>query len=446
MPRWAFPRRVLSFDTTVNATLPMKARLKAGSLLSAIVVSLVILAIIGALMLLGGHRQQLIQRQLRLERLERNLRSAKALALAGMPTADQEVRHLDLFGTGRDSAWIARSAWGIYEACTFGAYQQGDTLWREALLGRAWPVKERFALRLADDDRPLSVSGRTRIIGDAFLPPAGIRKAYIENQSFEGDKVVNGSISDSGHDLPPLNGTVLSRLIAALHTDTLPSGRAVQGLAPGDSIHVSFSSPTQHLFLPDSTILTGMMLSGNLALHCNGVLRVAPSAKLEQVLLFAAGIIVESGFEGSLQAFARDSLVVAKECLLTYPSALGLIPVPDTTDVIEAHPFIQVGAHSTVRGTVFSHSPPKNHLLLSSIFLAEGSKVEGEVYADGYLESRGTVKGSTTCRRFRLRTPSTLYDNFILGAMMDAKGLSPFYLGSMLIHGDGQKNVGRWTH
>ncbi|MEO1437949.1 MAG: hypothetical protein AAFV80_20575 [Bacteroidota bacterium] len=52
---------------------------------------------------------------------------------------------------------------------------------------------------------------------------------------------------------------------------------------------------------------------------------VEANAHLEQVILIAPSIQFKKGFQGSIQAYASDQLIVEEEVQLHYPSILGFI-------------------------------------------------------------------------------------------------------------------------
>ncbi|PIG98215.1 hypothetical protein CS542_06460 [Pedobacter sp. IW39] len=43
-------------------------------------------------------------------------------------------------------------------------------------------------LYLSDEDRPVSVSGKTLLIGNGMLPKAGIKQSYAEGKPYTGIK------------------------------------------------------------------------------------------------------------------------------------------------------------------------------------------------------------------------------------------------------------------
>ena len=102
------------------------------------------------------------------------------------------------------------------------------------------------------------------------------------------------------------------------------------------------------------------------------------------MLIFAPYIEIEDGFEGNVQAFARDSLVVGRNCQLQYPSVLGLMKMQSGF----FQPFIHVGEKSLVQGVLFSYQEVIDREQ-TVIRLEKGTFIEGMVYADGYAEIKG---------------------------------------------------------
>ena len=63
---------------------------------------------------------------------------------------------------------------------------------------------------LADQNKPLSLTGRTQITGNCYLPKAGVKRAYIEGKSFVGNKLINGTKYNSNKTLPPINKELIN--------------------------------------------------------------------------------------------------------------------------------------------------------------------------------------------------------------------------------------------
>ncbi len=420
--------------------------LNAGALLLALLLAIIVgVVTAGLLLLLQYHRQYALQ-GIRQERLQQNLASATNLLLTRETAETTDTLRLSLFDGALDSVILIQKPWGVFDVGIAHAFEQRDTLSHSFLIGRVPTDQERYALYLADEHRPLSISGDTRIRGDALLPEAGIRKSYIENQAYSGEEVVyEGTIQHSQTNLPSLHPGIIDRLAAFLQADAPWFGEATDvsiGYA-NDALHRPFSGPRQILYSQDSITLGGPPISGQVIVVAQVAITVPATAQLNDVLLFAPSIRFDAGFRGRLQAFASDSLIVAEGCTFDYPSALGLVNTSKEGVMHEFQPVVNIDSASVVNGLVFSHFP-SGEQLLASIRLASETTINGQVYADGLLELQGTVHGITLCRRFTLQTPSSLYENFVLGGVMDYTRLSPHYAGSPLLNTGRLGRVLKW--
>ncbi|SEN74364.1 hypothetical protein SAMN05216436_1217 [bacterium A37T11] len=421
-------------------------KLKGGALLLVIAMSVIILVILSSLMLMQQYSRGYFLQGNRAQRLENNVTSGLNLLLADAFIPEGSRLAMSLYGdtVPGDSVWLEKRPWGIFQLGLVATFEQGDTLRQAGLMGVKAEPNECYALYLANEDRPVSLSGRTVINGDAYLPPAGVRIAYIEGTAYEGGKPVQGTTHDSEASLPPLQPDIITHLLHDL--EIVPDSLELISLPPpGDSLLRSFVPPALLLSLTDSVYMSGMALRGNLIVHSTAPVTIAADANLEDILVFAPVIRVEDGFSGRLQLFASDTLIVGRECRLDYPSALGLLNI-DTAKVVNTiQPLLRVDSASIVKGTVFTYAPGRDQDM-AILKIAQDALVYGQVYADGWLELKGTVQGSTACRRFILQTPSSLYENFVLNAVMDFKARSPFYAGSRLLGNARKGTVVKWVY
>lgn len=421
--------------------------LKAGALLLALLLAIIIGVLTAGLLLLLQYHRQYAAQALRQERLQQNLHSATNLLLTQEPAIDGDSTATNLFGDERDSVILIRRPWGVFDIGITYAYEQRDTLSNAFLMGRVPTDSERYALYLADEYRPLSISGKTRIQGDAYLPEAGIRKSYIENQAYAYEEVIHGgTMRHSEANLPALNSAIIERLTAYLQPE--PGAEWMTSAsdwfaAAGDSLHQRFFDQPLVLHGLDSITVSGAPITGQVIIIADRAITVTADAVLDNILLFAPAIRFADGFKGRLQAFARDSLVVGQACTLEFPSVLGLVNIPKDSIVYEFQPLLRIDSASVVNGLVFSHFPGSEQLL-ANVMIGKSATVNGQVYAGGLLELQGTVNGITLCRRFTLQTPSSLYENFVLGGVMDLTGLSPHYAGSSLLNAGRLGKVLNW--
>lgn len=422
----------------------LKQKIKAGALALVLVVSMIILSLLGMMVLLQQQGREYLRRQHAALLLERNAHSGLVWLCADNAIAYGEILSLDLFGDEKDSITLAKSPWGVFELGIVQSFRRRDTLSMAGLLGAPLLDQERYALFLSNEDRPLSLSGETFIRGDAFLPPAGIRKSYIEGKQYAGDEVpVRGTISDSGPAMPTMNHNLL-QAIRSFFSE--PQETSIHAFPPArDSIIRSFLEPTLHLHFAQETTLSGEHLTGNIILSCDSALRIKADNVFSDVLIFAPSIFVEEGFRGTIQLFALDSIHIGADCRLAYPSSVGLLNRPASGTAIEFSPYIRIDSASRVHGAVFAESR-ESDFFMSVIQVGPDALVTGTVHAAGLLELRGTVLGSTRCRRFKLQTSSTLYENFVLDATMDFTSLSTHFGWTPLLTGNGRRVIAKWLH
>ncbi|WP_345954244.1 hypothetical protein [Mucilaginibacter sp. PAMB04168] len=402
--------------------------IRASALYIAIIIALVMAVICSSLITAAYFYRLQYQRTFRFQALQNNLVSAENLLLES--TGDfQEVQKRTLFGLANDTVMLQRQPWGVYEVGVARAFIQADTLSRVFSMGHGLDSAKWSALYIIDEDRNISVSGKTSITGTAYLPKAGIKEAYINSQAYQGDKrLVAGEKRNSSRTLPALNGLLLANLEHYLSQ----TGQANSGVSQlQDSINRSFLQPTLTLNLGKQVYTLHQRLSGNVILHSDTTLIIDSTARLENVLVFAKAIVVRSGFRGACQLFATDSLRIEQHCQFNYPSTIGVMNFD-----LEARGQrkLSLGQHSTVGGILLTYERAKNELL-PVLDLGKGTTITGQVYAQGLLNYQdGTaIQGSVHASRFLYQTAHTRYENYLINIRLDAQALSRNYLTSELL-------------
>jgi hypothetical protein len=340
---------------------------------------------------------------------------------------------LGLFSSVSDSILLQKEPWGVLEVGAVRAFAQGDTIYKTFTIADPVDSSKWAAIYIADDDRPLSVSGKTQIEGNAYLPKAGIQTAYVDNKAYEGDKrLVIGQKRTSEKKLPALDITRLQELDAYFQLEgNMPGG--------GDSVNRSFLNSTKTIdFKNQAYTLNGITLKGNIVLRSDTTLTIDSSVKLDNVLVFARVIIVNEGFKGTCQMFASDSIAIGKNCHFGYPSCLGIIRSNTSKFSVQAK--ITVGETSTIRGTVFTWE--KNPGLLKPVIrLGKKDTIIGQVYSQDAMTLKDgcVVYGSLFTTRFLYQNTFTLYENYLINTEINSHELSPYYLGSGLLPASSKK-------
>ncbi len=409
--------------------------LKAGALFIAIVVAVVIGFLSSSLILVAYHYRLQVVRALAYKRLEDNAASGIALLMADRETAYPEGTVADLFGEQNDSVALRRMDWGAFEVALAKAFSGDRHVTKAAQYGYPPTGPGGAALYLADAGSPLVVSGSTTLRGLCYLPEAGVRSGYIDNQPFAGRSLVDGALRKSTTTLPSLN----TRVIGAIRT-LLRTGGGVAEAVPADTgtVSRSFLEPTLVIRHRAPLYLTGRY-RGNIIISSDTVVRIAGHAELNDVIVLAPDVRIEQGFTGTVQVFATDTLAVAEACRLNYPSVLGLVKEANRG----RQAVLTLGKSAVLSGMAFTVQADGDagQTLLR---LEEHSRVEGQVYAAGYAELKGSVWGGVICRKLLLKTPVSVFENCLLNSSIDNGKRSAYYVGPVLLPSEKGGKVVKW--
>jgi len=171
----------------------------------AIFISLLITLLTGFFILRSFYTRTYIENLQKQERIKDNVHSGLVLLLNEFSSlSKRENVIVDLFNEEEDNVSLSISHWGAYYICCSQAGDETCSFSRRAIIGAEMEPEDQVGLYLADRGRYLSISGKTYITGETFLPALGIRKAYIEGQVFAREQMVQGNIHVSQSQLPPL--------------------------------------------------------------------------------------------------------------------------------------------------------------------------------------------------------------------------------------------------
>jgi len=404
--------------------------LKASALYIVIIIALVIGVLCSSLIVAAYFYKIQYQKKFRYDQLENNVSSGINILLASEDSTYTNGKTFSLFGQDTDSVSLKRSFWGVYDVGASRAFIQKDTLYKAFTFANAIDSSKWAAIYLIDEDRPFSLSGKTLVRGNAYIPKAGVKEAYIDNKAYEGDKrLISGSKHVSGRVLPQLDVKRLNQL-EQYQTQDIPGDSTV---LKNDSVKQSFLQPTRFAsFKKEVHTLRNIKLSGNMVLFSDTTIIIDSTAVLNNIMIFAKAISVKSGFHGNCQLFATDSIRVDSNCRFDYPSCLGVLRLKDAKVSTQAR--IYIGTKASFSGLIFTYEQ-KDGPLKPQIIISENIKITGQIYSQGTLElgNKSEVDGSVFTSRFIYRTQFTLYENYLINTTIDSKALSPYYLTSELI-------------
>ena len=415
---------------------------KAAALYIVIIVSLLIAVISASLLSIAFYYRQEVLKKARFDRLSLNLESARTILLSEGFAVGQKNQLLDLFEEGTDSVRLSKLDWGVFHVQAIQAFEGRDTLSRSFFSAARY--SDTHVLYLADEDRPLSLSGSTQLTGDAQIPKSGLKQAYVDGKPYEAKELIKGKTSDSARELPVLDEALIEGILTYLE----PGGEVLEDRLPfkvRDSLIHSFFKPVLvYQLSKDQQDLANLSIRGNVILVSDTVLHIAASAVLEDVQIYAQGIVVEEGFRGSCQLFARDSIMIDKGCRFDYPSFAGVFKSEES----KIQSKISLADEVQFAGLLLSYEKKRSDLQ-TIISLGKDGLVTGEVFATGYLKLARSAKvhGKVTAKRFIMQTPATLYENYLIDITLNRKLLSAYYLSPFIFKREVQEQkVLKWLH
>lgn len=370
--------------------------IRASALYMSVVVSLLIVLICGAMLMAGYIWRMQNKVEERRTRLENNLKSGVAMILSADFPADTAIITA-LYEGETDSISISKNAWGLYEQGSVKAWIGTDTVVNTFLIA-ALPDDSTKVFFLSDEDRPISISGKSLIKGTAYLPKAGIKAAYVEGQAYDDKRLVYGSIKDSERKLPALQQVRLDKLLAFV--DRVMRGEELKGV-------------------------------GGMTLLADSAITIGADFNLRNALVVGHSVHIEEGYKGQLQVIATDSIVVGDRVVLEYPSALVVLK----NDTLGFQRLLKVGKDSEIGGQLICWEKGRSELM-PLVSVGERTVIKGELYSQGYVSlGRGAaVDGTVSAVRLMARVSGALYENYLIDVKLDRSRRSKYYLSPSLLN------------
>src|SRR5687767_4824769 len=319
--------RLLKTMKRITCQLPPMRQIKrlaSSSLVITVVISLILSILCSSVILLAYYNRQ-SQKTTDIEnRVSDNLESAINLVLADTTIYLNPLTvGLDLFREEKDSVVISKKTWGLFQVAHVKAFYSKFSKSKSFFYGTTMPEYMNGCLYMADHQRPLSLVGEAKLVGDAYIPKAGLKASYIDQRGYSYKQLINGSVKISNENLPELNESIIENLKSLLRTGK--SITAKSNPLNKDSISWSFSDTALFFFGKGKVSLKNCILRGQVIILSDNEIEVENTAKFEDVILVAPTIIFKENFQGTVQAIASDSLIVGNGCLMEYPSSLVLI-------------------------------------------------------------------------------------------------------------------------
>ena len=396
---------------------------RANSLLYAIYVCLLIGVLIGALLMLSNLYSQLNVYYATYEQLYTNNLSTVNYAFGNQLIPEEEALHDD--NTGIQSNFTTKKH-GLHTILLTQSFTQKDTVKSAHFVGKVTTRKE--ALYVSNYRQPLNVSGNVSVIGDSFLAYKDVKQIHIENKpniiTFQGRKEI------SEVQLPQLSVDYFK-----LFENTNTTRTTFEQLEPlNDSLYFnSFFNETIEIVV-SNPFLNHKIAKGNFIISAKDSIVIGKNAQLEDVIIKAPKVRIESGFEGTIQILASEQIYVGKDVTLNYPSALCLY---NNTSNKKATVFLDEAV--AIEGLILCFGNDIKHLSNNVIQTSKNNLILGIIYSSGEISLNGTVKGGVYASKLIHRTNSANYSNCLANVNIDVTKKPSFFIDFPLFNTNDQR-------
>lgn len=263
-----------------------------------------------------------------------DLKSASLLYCADstMCAVDDSLE-VELF-SGHDAVIVSVKHLGLYEMVTLS---NGYPDRYRILVGRRSDCDMEAAFWLCDRNRALSLAGDARIDGYVYMPLNGINYTEVEGRYYTGERLPESRLGISSAELP----AVMPSQFELAEKLCRQSGDEVE---LQDGVH--------------------------------------------DVVVCGRTVRIKSGFRGSIQVFASDSVLIEERVSLEYPSGIYV-------DSGDKRPCVVLEKDAEVNGYVIVTSTNSDsQLRYPSYVQKKGSKLYGLLYVDGSCNLDGDIKGA----------------------------------------------------
>ncbi|NOZ47670.1 MAG: hypothetical protein GXO79_12950 [Chlorobi bacterium] len=396
---------------------------KAGALYYAVFVAFVIILISGFLFLSSYLTRQNINYYIEKDQLRANINSGYILIKNNFNLVSSgNFRNITLFGNEKVN--IQKRYWGLYYILEIESKWKNLEEKSISLAGLNVFKTEKIALYLADFNNSLSLCGNTFIRGLCYLPKQQVKRAYIEGKSFMGSNLINGKQKISKPTLPAYNSILINENQSLLNGkfNTNDSIVLYDKLPVAKKYENSFYNKTAIIYATAKKQSIDKNFSGNIILFSNNEFIIDSDAKLNDVIIYARKVIVENGFAGRIQIFAKDTIITENNCNLLFPSAIALYNTNNKPV------YFLIGNNSELFGDLFVYSNETADRKLSTLEINKESKIMGQVYSNVTVIHKGKIYGSLYANKFLLKTLSSVYENHLLDATIDFQRLDKHFV------------------
>ncbi|WP_407556478.1 hypothetical protein [Winogradskyella sp. 4-2091] len=421
-------------------------KLKAGALQLTLFIAIVIALLLTAFILLvQTHKRFRIQKDFIVETVQTTNKGI-------IYSLDNSIRlndttSIDLKDEDYKSLKVHCEFWGVFEKVISISKIKNNTIKKVAIIGGMQPKKDRLALYLQDNNKPLVLVKDTKINGLVYLPRQGVKPGTISGEFYYGSKLIYGE-SRIAQNLPQFFSESNKQFTDIEHIISNAKEGQFLEIKDNETYKNSFFKPTKFMFSSSEIYLGNLSLIGNIIVQSKTKIVVDSSCVLKEVILIAPEIEIQNNVKGNFQAIASKNIIVGEHVELGYPSALVInkkqLIQADKKDINEGQNKITVNSNTIIKGMIVYIDASTINNFKAQVELKDKATIIGEVYCNKNLELKGSVKGSVFANNFIAKQSGSVYQNHIYNGSIIASELPQEYIG--LLFENSKKGIAKWLY
>lgn len=317
-----------------------------------------------------------------------------------------------------------------------------------ALIGKLPGKNFNFAIINGSSEYPLTLAGRTKIIGDIQAGPGGVSKGEINGEYFQYETLNEGAIYGS-LEKPAF---ALDREIIKKYINNIPNradnyDRFIQGSLVLDNR--SFENLEENSVIliennleinPDKPIIANRpitlivegsveitgnaRLAGSLEIISSGYINLREGARLDGALLVAEdSLIIGRGGNFSGQALSPGLITIKENARILHPSLIySYYPGYSSDD----RQIIFENNSNSQCIVVMDSTLDKTSERYNRISVDDYASITGILESEEYIELKGSLAGLVLTNQFIYRTDKSVYINWLRNASVDRLKLDFF--------------------
>lgn len=395
--------------------------LRASSLANAIFVCLIISVFCGCLVLISHYNNLLNNKLYEQEDLIDRSISAFNYSMNNPENFPYGIKkNIDVFEDGILSV-IEKKHWGFYDVFICKTGIKNDSVTKIALIGQKSKAGSDLALYVTNYDKPLKLSGETKIFGKIKVPNGRTEQAYLNGQ--KGNAInLKGQQFKSAKRLPLIDKDIAIDLSEYKLLD-------LKSLEHQKLIINSFANKTKVIDLTNIKELGGITCKGNIILASKNKLKILNTANLSDVIIQAPEIEIQSGFRGNIQIQSKKNVTVEEHVSLLYPSTISVENDLDSISVV-------IKDNVKIAGGLVINSNSHFGATNRNLIIHKKATVVGTIYCNGKTQLEGKVIGSVYTDKFFLKTKSSSYENVVLNGTINRDSLPERFINLPLFNKD----------